>query len=102
MADVSQVFSGLLMRPAMPEGQTCDYCDALATVRLQGETDSWGAEWLDLCAHHAERVAANATFAYCVDCEVLFELEDPDEQMPRCADHCAAGSTDEQREASGS
>ena len=34
---------------AVPEGQTCDDCGAPATHRIQGETDSFGAEWADLC-----------------------------------------------------
>ena len=34
---------------AVPNKQTCDDCGAPATHRLQGETDSMGAEWADLC-----------------------------------------------------
>lgn len=73
MADVSSVIGGILLRPRMPADQTCDFCSAPATQRLQGETDSWGAEWCDFCDHHAERVLAGATFAYCVECNELFE-----------------------------
>lgn len=73
--------------PAMPAGQTCDYCEQPATVRMQGETDSFGAEWLDFCDHHAARVRAGATFGYCVECDALFELPDPDVELPRCPEH---------------
>jgi len=35
---------------AVPAGQRCDDCaDKPATHRLQGETNSFGAEWADLC-----------------------------------------------------
>ncbi|PIR93627.1 hypothetical protein COT97_05680 [Candidatus Falkowbacteria bacterium CG10_big_fil_rev_8_21_14_0_10_39_11] len=35
---------------AVPDSQMCDDCgEKLATRRLQGETDSFGAEWADLC-----------------------------------------------------
>ena len=35
---------------AVPEGQMCDDCgNKTATHRIQGETDSFGAEWHDLC-----------------------------------------------------
>lgn len=33
----------------VPAGQTCDDCGKPATRCLQGETDSFGAEWADLC-----------------------------------------------------
>ncbi|MDO8425297.1 MAG: hypothetical protein Q7T01_02170 [bacterium] len=33
----------------VPDGQACDDCYKPATHRVQGETDSFGAEWADLC-----------------------------------------------------
>jgi hypothetical protein len=39
----------------VPDGQTCDDCGKPATRRLQGETDSFGAEWADLCDKCYER-----------------------------------------------
>lgn len=97
MADVSSVFSGILLRPAMPADQTCDFCPAPATVRMQGETDSWGAEWCDFCDHHAERVRAGASFTYCVECDVLFELADEDDASIRCPAHASASTRNGER-----
>jgi hypothetical protein len=35
---------------AVPHGQTCDvHEDRLSTLRVQGETDSFGAELVDMC-----------------------------------------------------
>ncbi len=51
MADVTGPISSLpgsLHRP--PKGMKCDDCsEAFATVRVQGETDSFGCEMIDLC-----------------------------------------------------
>lgn len=33
----------------VPQGQKCDDCENIATIRVQGETDSFGAEWYDFC-----------------------------------------------------
>lgn len=34
----------------VPSGQTCDkHTDRMATFRVQGETDSFGAEYVDMC-----------------------------------------------------
>jgi len=42
-------------RYAVPERTPCDDCGAPATVRLQGETDSFGCEMHDLCADCARK-----------------------------------------------
>ena len=51
MADVTgpvTTFPGSLGK--VPDGTMCDDCsEHLATHRIQGETDSFGAEWYDLC-----------------------------------------------------
>jgi len=45
----------------VPAGTLCDHCEdddkkTPAVVRIQGETDSFGAELLDLCAECAKKV----------------------------------------------
>jgi hypothetical protein len=50
MADVTGPISSLpgsIHSP--PKGMTCDECTNPATVRIQGETDSFGCEMIDLC-----------------------------------------------------
>lgn len=32
-----------------PAGTECDYCTAIAVIRIQGETDSYGSEMIDYC-----------------------------------------------------
>ena len=50
MADVTGPISSLPgSEHAVPEGMTCDNCEAPATHRIQGETDSFGSEMMDLC-----------------------------------------------------
>ncbi len=51
MADVTGPTSSLPgSRHAVPEGTMCDeHPDRPAVVRIQGETDSFGAEYSDLC-----------------------------------------------------
>ena len=45
---------------APPEGAACDdHPDRLATKRIQGETDSFGAEYHDLCDECAQAIAAS-------------------------------------------
>lgn len=39
-----------------PEGMQCDDCSDPATVRVQGETDSFGSEQHDLCAACAKKM----------------------------------------------
>ena len=38
------------------QADECDSCGAPATCRMQGETDSFGCEWLHLCAGCADRI----------------------------------------------
>ena len=51
-------------RAALPDGAMCDeHEDRPAAARVQGETDSFGCEYLDLCAEcldgvHVDRLAA--------------------------------------------
>ena len=50
MADVSGPLSTLPgSRHRLPNGSTCDDCGKPAVIRMQGETDSFGAEFMDLC-----------------------------------------------------
>lgn len=44
----------------VPEGQMCDHegHDHLAEVRIQGETDSMGCEFIDLCTPEADKLLA--------------------------------------------
>lgn len=52
MADVTGPISTLPgVRHKVPEGMKCDnHPEVDAVVRIQGETDSFGAEFADLCA----------------------------------------------------
>jgi hypothetical protein len=43
-----------------PEGTACEICGEPATQRVQGETDSFGAEWNDLCDSCAREDLANS------------------------------------------
>lgn len=54
MAHVTGPTSSLPGSRHNPQGQPCDHpgCTAPATVRIQGETDSMGAEYLDFCDAH--------------------------------------------------
>jgi hypothetical protein len=54
---------------------TCDDCDAPATVRVQGETDSFGSEQHDLCAACARKMRSedNDTSGWCDWCKAEAE-----------------------------
>lgn len=52
----------------------CDRCEKLATVRVQGETDSFGAEMHDLCEQHVKEMRGEATIGYCDFCHKQHEL----------------------------
>lgn len=72
-------------RSPPPPGQCCDaHPDRPATVRVQGETDSFGAEYADLCADCAKQEAAGFG-GECDWCkavsDVLRPIRDPDEGM---------------------
>lgn len=60
MSHVSGPTSGLPgRRCAVPEGTPCDeHADRLAVTRIQGETDSFGAEYIDCCQECADRIVA--------------------------------------------
>jgi len=65
MADVTGPISTLSgTAHAVPDGQTCDeHPDRLAVVRVQGETDSFGCEMIDMCQE-------------CVDAERAYRQSD--------------------------
>lgn len=56
-------------RFSVPEGTPCDDCGKPATVRVQGETDSFGAEMEDLCAECAKRFRPGQSYLREGDCE---------------------------------
>lgn len=57
MAHVSGPTSSMpLSRHTLPVGTTCDFCDTAAVTRLQGETDSFGAEYSDVCQDHLDAI----------------------------------------------
>lgn len=83
MAHVSGPVSTLpgAISPA-PKNTTCDNCDKPAFKRVQGETDSFGAEYLDLCKEHYEHITADNTVGECDWCgvdEKLQPIRDPEE-----------------------
>lgn len=50
MADITGPISSLPgARHRVPTGATCDCCGVPATIRIQGETDSFGCELNDYC-----------------------------------------------------
>lgn len=95
MADISGPVSTLPgSRRTVPAGMLCDTeachtAGVLATVRIQGETDSFGAEYEDLCDAcvaklEAEVEAARNTPGTCDWCKrtaILVNRRDPDEGM---------------------
>lgn len=49
----------------IPDGQVCDeHADRLAVARIQGETDSFGAEYHDLCQECIDKLRADQKAAY--------------------------------------
>jgi hypothetical protein len=83
MADVTGPTSSMPgARHPVPKGQMCDdHPDRIATHRVQGETDSFGSELIDMCEQcHDEYVKAVATAA-------------AEEAMGRC-DWCNSEATD--------
>lgn len=69
-------------RHAVPEGTKCDdHPDREATHRVQGETDSFGSELIDMCA----------------ECHAAFKKEMADtaaERATGCCDWCKNHATD--------
>lgn len=57
MATVTGPVSSLPGSRHHVEGEQCDHlgCEAPATIRVQGETDSFGAEFYDYCAAHVPK-----------------------------------------------
>lgn len=84
MAHVSGPVSTLpgAISPA-PKNTTCDDCDRPAFKRVQGETDSFGAEYFDLCKeHYKQYTEGDAPVGICDWCKADNELKpirDPDE-----------------------
>lgn len=72
-------------RSAPPDGTECDdHPGVLAATRIQGETDSFGAEYLDLCTACVARLSREqAAPGYCDWCKAqvldLRPRRDPDE-----------------------
>jgi len=63
MATVSGPVSSLPgSKHVVPEGMMCDSCEVnKATVRIQGETDSFGAEFHDVCADCEKKFSDSMT-----------------------------------------
>ena len=73
-------------RHSVSQGMKCDDCENTATRRIQGETDSFGCEYHDLCDTCAATVLpAGSEGGFCdfckTDAERLFPVRDPDEGM---------------------
>ena len=79
MADVTgPVRSMPGSRHVCPENSTCDDCGAPATVRMQGETDSFGSEMADLCQACYDKIQESCvdlenTPSYCEWCHTVAE-----------------------------
>lgn len=77
MADVTGPIRSMPgSRHVCPANSTCDDCGALATVRIQGETDSFGSEMADLCAEcyaqmQASCLEVESTPSQCDWCHTL-------------------------------
>lgn len=57
-------------RSVAPQGATCDtHPERAAVRRVQGETDSFGCEWLDLCAECVAELAEHARQASIGRCD---------------------------------
>lgn len=56
---------------SVPDGMNCDSCENPATVRIQGETDSFGCEMIDLCesCFEKEKEADKAQEDYETSCD---------------------------------
>lgn len=54
-------------RISVSEGE-CEKCGAPATCRLQGETDSFGAEWWTLCDECADKSSETSPSGECETC----------------------------------
>lgn len=71
MADISGPCSTLpYSRSASPDGVTCDqHPDRAAVGRIQGETDSFGAEYHDLCQDCIDEMLKHRNDDRCGVCE---------------------------------
>jgi len=95
MADVTGPISSMPgSRHKVPEGMTCDTYNTeheprLAVVRIQGETDSFGSEMMDLCQEcfdkYKQGIETLDTSGRCNWCskhkDKLFQRRDIDEGM---------------------
>ena len=79
MADVSGSTRSLPgSKHRVPHGQTCDeHSDRIAVARIQGETDSFGAEYFDMCQ----------------ECYNEFRNRDQTDERTGCCDWCGKHST---------
>jgi hypothetical protein len=91
----------------LPEGTTCDrHPERLAVVRIQGETDSFGAEFIDCCAECRDEIANYKDVGRCDYCKgenlELIPHRDYDEgsygPVYRICRACKKHSNDEYRE----
>ena len=67
----------------LPAGIACDDCGAPATHRIQGETDSFGAEYIDLCetCYRKEQQLGATTESACDWCGKLASDTQPYRDM---------------------
>jgi len=113
MADVTGPISTLPGAVhTIPKGIKCDECSTkLATVRVQGETDSFGCEMIDMCQEcydkYKEEIKNEDTSGTCDWCKChsikLHNMRDYEEGMSGrvyqvcdpCADDCNKRQLDE-------
>lgn len=67
-----------------PTGMTCDCCNAVATVRVVGETDSFGSEIEDYCQTCWGRMEAESAKAKEEDPEVGYFICDRCRRRAEC------------------
>lgn len=80
MADVTGPVTTLPgSRRKVPPGTICDSCDEPAITRIQGETDSFGAEFADVCQVHLDELlgAESDTSGKCDWCGNEVESRSP-------------------------
>ena len=70
---------------ALPDGTKCDECELPAVIRAQGETDSFGCEYYDICKSHYDEFKNQDVNGRCdwrkKDSEFLSPMRDDEEGM---------------------